>query len=61
MCVSSLREVWRGLACSPMFDLKLAALATAVLRGPWPSTTTLQAGALWSEQPTVVYAIRRMG
>ena len=45
-----------------MFDLKLATLATAVLRGPWPSTSMIKAGSLWADgKPTVVYAVRRMG
>jgi hypothetical protein len=39
----------------------MSSLGASLLRGPWPSPSTLQASALWSDQTTVIYAIRRMG
>ena len=42
-------------------EIKLAALGAALLKGPWPSTKTLPASNLWSQQTTVIYAVRRMG
>ena len=39
----------------------MSSLGATLLRGPWPSPSTLQASALWSDQTTVIYAIRRMG
>jgi len=41
--------------------LDISMLAGALLRGPWPSTSTLPANTLWKDQTTVVYAVRRMG
>lgn len=39
----------------------MSSLGASLLRGPWPSPSTIQASALWSDQTTVIYAIRRMG
>ena len=36
-------------------------LASATVRGPWPSRGTMPAAWLWRERPCVIYVIRRMG
>jgi hypothetical protein len=56
------RLLW-STSFHPMFEIKLAALGAAVLKGPWPQVTAMPAANLWKDEsrPTVIYAIRRLG
>ena len=59
--LAALSSVSAVAMASSSIRTNYSTLSSATLRGPFPKTDEVSAGSLWSEQPCVVFVVRRLG